>query len=53
MMKIGDNVMCVTTRVSGVVVKQYHPTVSEQQTMIICNDGCLYHAPTRLFKVLN
>ena len=35
--------------VTGIVVKQYFPTACEEQTMIQCDDGRLYHAPTRMF----
>lgn len=45
---IGDRVVC-TTGVKGVVVKQYFPTASAQQTMIRTDDGRLYHAPTTMF----
>lgn len=47
--KIGDRVICLLSRVRGVVIKQYFPTACEQQTMIRCEDGRLYHAPTRTF----
>lgn len=47
---IGDYVICRPTGVSGTVVKQYFPTACEQQTMIQCDDGRRYHAPTRLFE---
>lgn len=51
MIKIGDKVIC-ETGVIGIVIKQYYPTSCEQQTMIKCSDGRIYHAPTRIFKVL-
>lgn len=49
--KVGDIVMCVTYRGNpcGIVVKQYYPTSCAQQTMIRCNDGRLFHAPTNEF----
>lgn len=50
---IGSKVFCIDREyysVRGVVVKQYYPTASEQQTMIECSDGRLFHAPTRLFR---
>ncbi|MGN0557870.1 MAG: hypothetical protein ACI4IS_00265 [Acutalibacteraceae bacterium] len=50
--KIGDKVCCIDREyfgVYGVVVKQYYPTASEEQTMIRCYGGRLFHAPTRLF----
>ena len=52
MVKLGDKVMCVAIDyfgVCGVVVNQYYPTACEQQLMIQCSDGRLFHAPTRLF----
>ena len=47
--KIGDRVKCILSGVEGVVIKQYYPTACEQQTMVQCDDGRLYHAPTRTF----
>lgn len=47
--KVGDRVVC-STGVAGIVVKQYYPTACEQQIMIRCDDGRLYHAPTRMFE---
>ena len=47
--KIGDSVICILNGVRGIVIKQYFPTACEQQTMILCSDGRMYHAPTRLF----
>ena len=49
MFKVGDHVVCITG-VSGMVIKQYYPTACEEQTMIRCDDGWLYHAPTRMFE---
>lgn len=49
MIKIGDEVVDMTSGISGVVIKQYYPTACEQQTMIQCDDGRKYHAPTRYF----
>lgn len=46
---IGDHVIC-DTGVTGIVIKMYFPTASEQQTMIQCDDGRKYHAPTRMFR---
>lgn len=48
--KIGDKVVCMLSGVSGVVIKQYYPTACEQQTMVECPDGRLYHAPTRTWR---
>ena len=47
---IGDKVICTASGVTGIVIKQYIPTASEEQTMIMCADGRKYHAPTCLFK---
>lgn len=50
MIKIGDEVVDTTSGISGIVIKQYYPTACEQQTMIQCDDGRKYHAPTRCFE---
>ena len=50
--KIGDKVVCVVSGVKGIVIKQYSPTACEEQTMIRCDDGRLYHAPTRTYMVI-
>lgn len=50
---IGDKVICTVSGVTGIVIKQYVPTASEEQTMIKCVDGRNYHAPTRLFQKLS
>lgn len=50
---IGDKVICIASGVIGIVIKQYVPTASEEQTMIRCIDDRKYHAPTRLFKKLS
>lgn len=47
--EIGDRVICYPDNVAGTVIKQYFPTACEQQTMIQCDDGRQYHAPTRTF----
>lgn len=49
MIEIGDNVICAISGVQGIVIKQYYPTASPQQTMIQCADGRKYHAPTSEF----
>ena len=36
---IGDKVICIVSGVTGIVVKKYTPTASEEQTMIRCIDG--------------
>ncbi len=46
--EVGDRVIC-STGVKGVVVQQYFPTASAQQTMIRTDDNRLYHAPTTMF----
>ena len=49
---IGDKVCCTEPEfqgVNGIVVKKYFPTSCEEQTMIECADGRLFHAPTRCF----
>lgn len=46
---VGDEVICILSGVTGIVIKQYIPTACDEQTMIKCNDGRKYHAPTRLF----
>lgn len=50
--KVGDIVMCVTYpgNPCGIVTKQYCPTGCCQQTMIRCNDGRMFHAPTSGFR---
>lgn len=50
--KVGDIVMCVTYpgNPCGMVTKQYCPTGCCQQTMIRCNDGRMFHAPTSDFR---
>lgn len=46
---IGDRVMQVEDKVVGKVIKFYFPTACAQQTMIICDDGRKYHAPSTTF----
>ncbi len=50
--KVGDMVICVAYpgNPCGIVVKQYYPTCCAQQTMIRCNDGRMFHAPTDDFR---
>lgn len=50
--KVGDIAMCITYpgNPCGIVVKQYCPTCCAQQTMIRCNDGRMFHAPTSEFR---
>lgn len=47
--KTGDRVICYPDNVAGIVVKKYFPTACEEQTMIQCDDGRRYHAPTKMF----
>lgn len=47
--KIGDKVICIVSGVKGIVVKKYFPTGCEEQIMIRCDDGRLYHAPTSTY----
>ena len=51
--EVGDDVICIASGIKGKVVKKYYPTACEQQTMIQCDDGRLYHAPTNTFIHLN
>lgn len=46
---IGDRVIQVYDLVVGEVVKFYYPTACRQQTMILCDDGRKYHAPSETF----
>lgn len=50
--KIGDKVICTISGIKGIVIKQYYPTAGEEQTMIRCYDGRLYHAPTITYMVV-
>lgn len=46
---IGDRVMQIEDKVVGEVIKFYFPTACTQQTMIACDDGREYHAPSTTF----
>lgn len=46
---IGDRVICIESGVIGEVIKCYSPTMCAEQTMILCNDGRKYHAPSKTF----
>lgn len=46
---IGDRVIQIDDKVIGEVVKFYAPTACKQQTMILCDDGRKYHAPSDMF----
>lgn len=46
---IGDRVMQIDDKVIGEVIKFYFPTACGRQTMILCDDGRKYHAPSETF----
>ncbi len=46
---IGDRVMQIEDKVTGKAIKFYKPTACKQQTMILCDDGRKYHAPSDTF----
>lgn len=46
---IGDRVIQTEDKVIGEVIKMYYPTACKQQTMILCDDGRRYHAPSDTF----
>lgn len=46
---IGDRVMQIQEKVIGKVIDMYYPTACKQQTMILCDDGRKYHAPSDTF----
>lgn len=46
---IGDRVMQIQEKVIGKVIDMYYPTTCKQQTMILCDDGRKYHAPSETF----
>ena len=46
---IGDRVMQTQDKGIGKVIKLYFPTCCKQQTMILCDDGRKYHAPSDTF----
>ena len=46
---IGDRVMQTQEKVIGKVINMYYPTACKQQTMILCDDGRKYHAPSETF----
>lgn len=46
---IGDRVMQIEDKVIGEVIKTYYPTACAEQTMILCDDGRKYHAPSETF----
>lgn len=46
---IGDRVMQIEDKVIGEVIRMYYPTACKQQTMILCDNGRKYHAPSDTF----
>lgn len=46
---IGDRVIQIEDGVIGEVIKIYKPTACNYQTMILCDDGRKYHAPSDTF----
>lgn len=46
---MGDRVMQIQEKVIGKVIDMYYPTTCKQQTMILCDDGRKYHAPSETF----
>lgn len=46
---IGDRVIQIEAGVVGEVIKFYIPIACKQQTMILCDDGIKYHAPSDTF----
>lgn len=46
---IGDRVIQIDDGVVGEVIKIYKPTACNYQTMILCDDGRKYHAPSDTF----
>lgn len=53
--KVGDLVTRITYPLNPhrTVIKQYYPTSCGQQTMIRCDVGRLFHAPTHEFVKIN
>ncbi len=46
---IGDRVIQIQEKVIGKVIDMYYPTACKQQTMILCDNGRKYHAPSDTF----
>ena len=46
---IGDRVICTESGVIGNAIKFYYPTTCAEQTMILCDDGRKYRAPSAEF----
>lgn len=49
---IGDRVVDKENEIVGIVKRFYFPTACAQQTMIVCDDGREYHAPSYCFVEL-
>lgn len=49
---IGDRIICTESGVIGKCIKFYVPTACEEQTMVITVDDRKYHAPTRMWRLL-
>lgn len=47
--QIGDRVVQIENGIIGKVIRFYRPTACKQQTMILCDDGRKYHAPSDTF----
>lgn len=48
---IGYKVICSESGVVGTVIRFYHPTSCEEQTLVETENGKRYHAPTRTWSV--
>lgn len=48
---IGDRILCTVSGVVGKCISFYTPTACEEQTMVLTDDGRLYHAPTSTWVV--
>ncbi len=46
---IGDRVICTDSGVIGKAIEFYYPTTCAEQTMILCDNGRKYHAPSADF----
>ena len=51
---IGDRVICDISNVKGEVQRFYTPTGDiEEQTLVLCDDGRMYHAPTSTWALVS
>lgn len=48
--EIGDRIICNESGVIGKAIKFYTPTSCSEQTMVLCDDGRKYHAPTNTWS---